>query len=116
MKSIFNHEHVSTSTTVNDRVINGCFLRKTTNKRTHLSQSFSSPIKFHFLCCNKITHLSQSFECHIPVRVSCHDRFVGDVSPAFYSRTSFQLNLAAAPVKDEEGRSRSTLTSASIVR
>ncbi|KAJ4911296.1 RING/U-box superfamily protein [Raphanus sativus] len=30
--SRFNHEHVSTSTTVNDRVINGCILQKKTTK------------------------------------------------------------------------------------
>ncbi|XP_013623875.1 PREDICTED: LOW QUALITY PROTEIN: uncharacterized protein LOC106329781 [Brassica oleracea var. oleracea] len=40
MKSIFNHEHVSTSTTVNDRVINGCFLRKTTTKELIYLKAF----------------------------------------------------------------------------
>ncbi|KAJ0246174.1 RING/U-box superfamily protein [Hirschfeldia incana] len=35
--SRFNHEHVSTSTTVNDRVINGCILQnKTTKEFIHL--------------------------------------------------------------------------------
>ncbi|KAG5409239.1 hypothetical protein IGI04_005558 [Brassica rapa subsp. trilocularis] len=38
--SSFNHEHVSTSTTINDRVINGCILQKKTTKEFIHLQTF----------------------------------------------------------------------------